>query len=124
VHCNKRVMVMHKTEIQNILNGKTPAAQLNFRKARGFANHCLSIIMIRVDVLAGAKLSKMKKVGHYPWGSSESDHAEAHHLVGILGSPYEFLLQAGQSKCEVVRIVRRYVYKGMMTMKRQKTGTT
>lgn len=79
--------------------------------------------MIRVDAPAGAKLSKVKKVGHHPWGSSESDHAEAHHLVVHSDSP-QLLLQAGQSKCEVVRIDRRYVYRGMMTMKRQKTGTT
>jgi integrase len=36
---------------------------------------------------------------------------------------YELLLQAGQSKCDVIRMGRQHVRKGMMTMKRQKTGT-
>ena len=32
-HGDKRVVLTHSTAIQNILNGKTPAAQRNFRKA-------------------------------------------------------------------------------------------
>jgi integrase len=124
-HGDKRVVMMHATAIQNILNGKTPAAQRNFRKAiRGFIDHCLSLKMIKVDPLAGAKLSKMKTVGHHPWETSECEQFEAHHAVGTRARlAYELLLQAGQSKCDVVRMGRQHVRKGMMTMKRQKTGT-
>ena len=43
-HGDKRVVLMHSTAIQNILNGKTPAAQRNFRKAlRGFIDYCMSV---------------------------------------------------------------------------------
>jgi integrase len=124
-HGEKRVVTMHGVAIQNILNGKTPASQRNFRKAlRGFIDHCLSLKMIKEDPLANAKLSKMKTVGHHPWESSECDQFEAHHAIGTRARlAYELLLQAGQSKCDVVRMGRQHVRKGMMTMKRQKTGT-
>jgi integrase len=124
-HGEKRVMMMHATAIQNILNGKTPAAQRNFKKAlRGFIDHCLSLKMIKVDPLGGAKLSKMRTIGHHPWELAECEQFEAHHAVGTRARlAYELLLQAGQSKCDVVRMGRQHVRKGMMTMKRQKTGT-
>jgi hypothetical protein len=35
---------------------------------------------------------------------------------------YELLLQASQTKCDVVRMGRQHVRKGLMTMRRQKTG--
>ena len=35
---------------------------------------------------------------------------------------YELLLQAGQSRCDVVRMGRQHIRGGMMTMSRQKTG--
>ena len=79
-HGDKRVVLMHSTAIQNILNGKTPAAQRNFRKAlRGFIDHCLSVKLMRVDPLAGAKFSKMKTIGHHPWEMAECEQFEAHH---------------------------------------------
>lgn len=124
-HGEKRAVMMHSTAIQNILNGKTPAAQRNFRKAlRGFVDYCLSVKLMKVDPLAGAKFSKMKTVGHHPWETAECEQFEAHHPVGTRARlAYELLLQAGQSKCDVVRMGRQHVRKGMMTMKRQKTGT-
>jgi integrase len=124
-HGDKRAAMMHSTAVQNILNGKTPAAQRNFKKAlRGFIDHCLSLKLMRADPLAGAKLSKLRTVGHHPWEASECEQFEAHHKVGTRARlAYELLLQAGQSKCDVVRMGRQHVRKGMMTMKRQKTGT-
>lgn len=48
-HGDKRMALMHKAALQNIINGKTPAAQRNFKKAlRGFLDHCLALDMIRV----------------------------------------------------------------------------
>ncbi|SHM37725.1 tyrosine-type recombinase/integrase [Bradyrhizobium lablabi] len=124
-HGDKRVVMMHAIAIQNILNGKTPAAQRNFRKAlRGYIDYCLSVKLMKVDPLLGAKLSKLKTIGHHPWESAECEQFEEHHAVGTRARlAYELLLQAGQSKCDVVRMGRQHVRKGMMTMKRQKTGT-
>ena len=124
-HGDKRVIMMHSTAIQNILNGKTPAAQRNFRKAlRGFVDYCLSIRLTKSDPLAGAKFSKLKTVGHHPWEIAECEQFEACHAIGTRARlAYELLLQAGQSKCDVVRMGRQHVRKGMMSMKRQKTGT-
>jgi integrase len=123
-HGDKRLQGMHKTALQNILNSKTPAAQRNWKKAmRGFLDHCLALDMIKVDPLAGSKLAKMKTIGHHPWEASECEQFEAHHAVGTRARlAYELLLQAGQSKCDVVRMGRQHIRKGMMTMRRQKTG--
>jgi hypothetical protein len=53
-HGDKRIALMHRTAMQAILNGKTPAAARNWKKAlRGFLVHCLSLDMIKVDPLAG-----------------------------------------------------------------------
>jgi integrase len=124
-HGEKRLVTMHGIAVQNILNRKTPASQRNFRKAlRGFLDHCLSLKMISIDPLATAKLSRMKTVGHHPWESSECEQFESHHAIGTRARlAYELLLQAGQSKCDVVRMGRQHVRRGMMTMSRQKTGT-
>jgi integrase len=124
-HGDKRLQPMHSRALQNILNSKTPAAQRNWKKAmRGFLDHCLTLNMIKVDPLAGVKLTRMKKTnGHHPWEASECEKFEAHHGIGTRARlAYELLLQAGQSKSDVVRMGRQHIRKGMMTMRRQKTG--
>jgi site-specific recombinase XerD len=123
-HGDKRAALMHTAAVQIIINDKSPAAQRNWIKAlRGFVDHCLSLKMMRTDPLAGVKLLRMKTTGHHPWETAECEQFEAHHAVGTRARlAYELLLQAGQSKCDVVRMGRQHVRKGMMTMRRQKTG--
>ena len=90
---------------------------------RGLLDHGLALDMITVDPLSGVMLSKIKTIGHHPWESWECEQFEVHHAVGTRGRlAYELLLQAGQSKCDVVRMGRQHIRKGMMTMRRQKTG--
>ena len=115
---------MHGVAIQNILNGKTPAAQRNWKKAlRGWIDHCISLKLIRKDPLAEVTLTKMKTRGHHPWESAECEQFEKHHAVGTRARlAYELLLQAGQSRCDIVRMGRQHIRKGVMTMGRQKTG--
>ena len=49
-HGDKRIALMHRTAMQAILNGKTPAAARNWKKAmRGFLDHVVSLDMIKVD---------------------------------------------------------------------------
>ncbi|WOH53835.1 hypothetical protein [Bradyrhizobium sp. sBnM-33] len=123
-HGDKRVALMHSTALQNIFNSKSPAAQRNWMKAlRGWVDHCLSLKMIRKDPLAEVKLTKLKTRGHHPWESAECEQFEKHHAVGTRARlAYELLLQAGQSRCDVVRMGRQHIRKGVMTMGRQKTG--
>src|ERR1700682_6300483 len=67
-HGDKRIALIHKKAIQAILNKKTPAASLNWRKAlRGFFDHAMSLDMLKVDPLAGIKLVPFKSDGHHPW---------------------------------------------------------
>jgi site-specific recombinase XerD len=123
-HGDKRVALMTQTALQNIINKKKPTAQLNFRKAmRGFMDHCLAMNFIKSDPLAGVKLVEVKTKGHHTWTTEECRQFEAHHKVGTRERlAYELLLQAGQARCDVVRMGRQHVRNGMMTMGRKKTG--
>ncbi|MEY9121310.1 tyrosine-type recombinase/integrase [Bradyrhizobium yuanmingense] len=124
VHGDKRIALMHTTALQNIISGKTPAAQLNWRKAmRGFIDYCIAQKLIKSDPLAGVKLLKGKTKGYHTWESSECAQFEERHKLGTRARlAYELLLQAGQSRCDVVRMGRQHIRNGMMTMGRQKTG--
>ncbi|PAY05430.1 hypothetical protein CK489_29035 [Bradyrhizobium sp. UFLA03-84] len=124
-HGDKRVALMHGVALQNILNGKSPSAQRNWVKAlRGWVDHCLALKMIGKDPLADARLTKMPRTGgHHPWETVECEKFEIRHPVGTRARlAYELLLQAGQSRCDVVRMGRQHIRGGMMTMGRQKTG--
>ncbi|WP_223968544.1 tyrosine-type recombinase/integrase [Bradyrhizobium sp. RD5-C2] len=119
------VASMPSVAIQNILNRKTPAAQRNWLKAlRGWVDHCLTLRMIRSNPLAEVKLAKMPRTGgHHPWELSECEQFEKRHTIGTRARlAYELLLQAGQSRCDVVRMGRQHIRSGIMTMGRQKTG--
>ena len=123
-HGDKRIAQMHSTAAQNILNSKSPAAARNWRRAlRGFIDHCLSLKMITVDPLAGTKLLRLKSKGHHTWESEECEQFEACHALGTRARlAYELLLQAGQARCDVVRMGPQHIRNGMMSMLRQKTG--
>jgi site-specific recombinase XerD len=118
------VATMPRDALQRILDNLSPAAARNWKKAlRGFVDHCLAHNMMKNDPLAGVKLVKMKTIGHHPWQTAECELFEAYHAVGTRARlAYELLLQAGQSKCDVVRMGRQHIRNGMMAMRRKKTG--
>jgi hypothetical protein len=79
-------------------------------------------VLIKTDPLAGVKLVKIKTKGHHPSESAECAKFENHHALGTRARlAYELLLQAGQSRCDVVRMGRQHIRIGMMPMRRQKT---
>jgi site-specific recombinase XerD len=123
-HGDKRIALMHSTALQNIFNTKSPAAQRNWMKAlRGWISHCLAMKMIAKDPLVEVKLVKMKKTGgHHPWEAVECEQFEQHYALGTRARlAYELLLQASQSRCDVVRMGRQHIRNGQMSMARQKT---
>ncbi|MDI3560148.1 tyrosine-type recombinase/integrase [Bradyrhizobium sp. Arg816] len=122
-HGSKRICLLHSTALQNIISGKTPSAQLNWRKAlRGFLDYCLASRLIKADPLSAVKLLKGKSRGHHTWEVDECAQFEQHHALGTRARlAYELLLQAGQSRCDVVRMGRQHIRNGMMSMRRQKT---
>jgi integrase len=123
-HGDKRIALMHRAAMQTILNGKTPAAARNWKKAlRGFIEHAMSLDMLTIDPLTGVKLVSIKSDGHHPWEMEECATFEAHHAIGTRARlAYELLLQVGQSRCDVVRMGRQHVRKGILSLQRQKTG--
>jgi site-specific recombinase XerD len=122
-HGEKRIGLLHKKALQAILSKKSPAAASNWRKAlRGFIDHAISLDMLTVDPLAGLKLVSVKSDGHHPWEMEECALFEAHHAAGTRARlAYELLLQVGQSRCDVVRMGRQHVRKGILSLRRQKT---
>lgn len=78
--------------------------------------------MIKTDLLGGLTFAKMKTKGHHPWEAWECEQFETYHAVGTRARlAYELLLQASQSRCDVVRMGRQHVRNGQMSMRRQKT---
>jgi integrase len=111
---------MHSAALQKIINRKSPAAQRNIVQAlRGFLKHC----GLKTDPLSGVELVKVKSTGHHPWEAAECEQFEAYYPIGTRSRlAYELLLQAGQSRCDVVRMGRQHIRKGLLSMRRQKTG--
>ena len=111
------------THLQAIIDKKTPASQRHFKKAmRGFVDHCITKSWIKVDPLAGIKLSKMKTERHHTW-TVEKLRSIAHHAPGTKARlALELLLQTGHARADVVRMGRQHVKGGKLSMRRQKTG--
>jgi site-specific recombinase XerD len=122
-HGDKRIALMHSEALQKIIDRKTPAAARNFKKAmRGFIKHCVLLKLLNVDPLGGVELVRMKTKGHHPWEAVECEQFEAFYPMGTRERlAYELLLQAGQSRSDVVRMGRQHIRHGVMSMRRQKT---
>lgn len=123
-HGDKRIALMHRTALQNIINGKTPNVARNLRKAlRGLVDHCLSLDMIKIDPLAGLKLAKLKKSGgHHTWTEEEIAQYENRHLSGTKARlALVILLQTGHARSDIVRMGRQHIKSGKLSMRRQKT---
>ena len=100
-----------RARLQAVLSHKTPAAQRNFKKAmRGFLDFCMAQNLIKVDPLAGTKLSKMKTLGHHTWTDEEIAKYQAHHAPGTKARrALELLLQTGHARADVVRMGPQHV---------------
>jgi integrase len=120
---DKAVATMNKRALQAILGKKSPVVAKNWSKAlRGLIDHAMALDMIENDPLAGIRLTPVKTHGHHAWEPQECARFEAHHAVGTRARlAYELLLQAGQSKCDVVRMGRQHVHDGTLSLRRQKT---
>ena len=122
-HGDKRIALMHKQALQNVVDKKTPAAQRNFTKAmRGFVDYCLSHSLIAVDPLQGVKLARMKTKGHHTWTVEEIEQYKERHPAGTKARlALALLLQTGHARADVVRMGRQHVRNGTLSMRRQKT---
>jgi integrase len=122
-HGDKRIALMHKKALQTILDKKSPAAALSWRKAlRGLIDHAMSLDMLATDPLAGVKLVPITSKGHHTWEPEECARFEAHHALGTRERlAYELLLQVGHSRCDIIRMGRQHVRDGVLSLQRQKT---
>jgi integrase len=122
-HGDKRIALMHAQALQATLNHKTPASQRNFKRAmRGFLDFCMAHNLIKVDPLAGTKLSRMKVRGHHTWTDEEIAQYQARHTPGTQARlALELLLQTGHARADVARMGPQHVRNGTLSMRRQKT---
>lgn len=122
-HGDKRIALLHQRALQTILDKKSPAAAANWRKAlRGLIDHAMALEMLTADPLIGVKLIPVKSNGHHPWTPPECIQFEAHHALGTRARlAYELLLQAGHSRCDIIRMGRQHVRNGVLSLQRQKT---
>jgi hypothetical protein len=113
---DKRLALMHVQALQAIINHKTPASQRNFKRAmRGFLNFCLAHNLIKVDPLAGTRLSRMKVRGHHTWTDEEIAQYQARHAPGTQARlAMELLLQTGHARADVVRMGPQHVRSGKL----------
>jgi integrase len=123
-HGDKRISLMHMQALQATINRKTPASQRNFKRAmRGFLDFCMAHYLIKVDPMAGIKLSKMKVRGHHTWTDEEITQYRACHAPGTRARlALELLLQTGHARADVVRMGPQHVRSGTLSMRRQKTN--
>jgi imidazolonepropionase-like amidohydrolase len=126
-HGDKRFAIIHATEIKNILDKKSQHAQRNFRKAvPGLIKWGIAKGLIDTDPFAAVGHAKVKQKGEFrgiiPWTPEEREQFEVFYRVGTEERlAYELLLQAGQSKCDVIRMGRQHIRNGMLSMRRKKT---
>jgi integrase len=123
-HGDKRVALMHTQALQAVMNHKTPASQRNFKRAmRGFLDFCMAHNLIKVDPLAGTKLSKMKVRGHHTWTDEDVAQYQVRHAPGTQARlALELLLQTGHARADVARMGPQHVRGGKLSMRRQKTN--
>jgi integrase len=123
-HGDRLIAPLNKRALQVILGKKSPAAAKNWKKAlRGLIDHAMSLDMIENDPLAGVKLAPVKTREQHAWEPEECARFEAHHAMGTRARlAYELLLQAGQSRCDVIRMGRQHIRDGVLSLSRQKTG--
>jgi integrase len=123
-HGDKRVALMHANALQAIMSRRSPSAQRNFKRAmRGLIDFCMAHNLIKVDPLAGTKLSKMKTIGHHTWTDDEVAQYQAHHVPGTKARlALELLLQTGHARADIVRMGPQHVRNGKLSMRRQKTN--
>jgi len=120
-----QLKTMPSSAVQRILNGLSPLAARNWKKAlRGFVDHCLANAFLQRDPLAGVKLAKAKRsAGFHTWTVEEVQQYRDRHASGTKARlAMELLLQTGHARVDVVRMGRQHTKSGKLSMRRQKTG--
>ena len=120
-----KVAEMPREALQRVLSNLKPNSARNWKKAlRGFLDYCMAQGMLSTDPLAGVKLKRPKKTGGFhAWTEDEIAQYEARHAPGTMARlALALLLNTGHARADVVRMGRRQIKSGKLSMTRQKTG--
>ena len=110
--------------IETLLSTLRPGAEKNWLKAlRGLLQYCVAEGLCKEDVTASIKLAPSTSKGFHGWTDDEIARFEAHHPVGSKPRlAHALLLYTGQRRGDVIRMGRRHIKDGVLTITQQKTG--
>jgi integrase len=121
----ERTMLLTRQHLQTIVNKKasTPFAQRNFLNTlRALFQWAAKEGRIPDDPTLGVTREKVKSTGYKTWSEDHIARFEAQHAIGTKGRlAFALLLYTGQRRSDVVKIGRRHICSGVLTIDQGKT---
>ena len=121
----RRVMLLTREHVQRIVNEKsaTPFAQRNFLNTlRAMFRWAATEGRVPDDPTLGVTRQKAKTTGYKTWTEAEIERFEIAHPIGTKGRlAFALILYTGLRRSDVVKIGRRHVHNGVLTIEQGKT---
>lgn len=126
-HGDKRVALMQRRHVEEILAGKvaTPAAANNWlRMVKMLMAFAVEQELRGDDPTTGIKSITTHSDGFYTWSEADISQFEAHHAIGTMPRlALALLLYTAQRRSDVVKIGRQHIRDGVLTLRQKKTHT-
>jgi integrase len=121
----RRVMLLTREHVQRIVNEKSaiPFAQRNFLNTlRAMFRWAATEGRVPDDPTLGVTRQKAKTTGYKTWTEAEIERFEVAHPIGTKGRlAFALILYTGLRRSDVVKIGRRHVHNGVLTIEQGKT---
>ena len=121
----RRVMLLTREHVQRIVNEKsaTPFAQRNFLNTlRAMFRWAATEGRVPDDPTLGVTRQKAKTTGYKTWTEAEIERFEIAHPISTKGRlAFALILYTGLRRSDVVKIGRRHVHNGVLTIEQGKT---
>jgi integrase len=121
----RRIMLLTREHVQRIVNEKsaTPFAQRNFLNTlRAMFRWAATEGRVPDDPTLGVTRQKAKTTGYKTWTEAEIERFEGAHPIGTKGRlAFALILYTGLRRSDVVKIGRRHVHNGVLTIEQGKT---
>jgi len=121
----RRVMLLTREHVQRIVNEKsaTPFAQRNFLNTlRAMFRWAATEGRVPDDPTLGVTRQKAKTTGYKTWTEAEIERFEVTHPISTKGRlAFALILYTGLRRSDVVKIGRRHVHNGVLTIEQGKT---
>jgi integrase len=125
-HGDKRLRYLESEHVARLLGKLRPWVQRNYVKTlRGLTAFALVEGLIDTDPTQGVKLAKVKDTGGFEtWPADCIEQYRKRHALGTRARlALELLYNTMGARADAVRLGRQHVQAGMISFRRQKTGT-